>query len=58
MKVFVIDTNVLLHNPRSIFSFADETVVIPLKVIEELDRFKRDQSEIGRNARQTARILD
>jgi PhoH-like ATPase len=37
MKVFVIDTNVLLHNPRSIFCFADEPVVIPLKVIEELD---------------------
>lgn len=51
MKIFVIDTNVLLHNPRSMFSFAEETVVIPLKVIEELDKFKKDQSEIGKNAR-------
>ncbi|MFN3411705.1 MAG: PhoH family protein [Exilispira sp.] len=58
MKIFVIDTNVLLHNPRSIFSFAEETVVIPLKVIEELDKFKRDPTEIGKNARITARILD
>lgn len=58
MKIFVIDTNVLLHNPRSIFSFAEETVVIPLKVIEELDKFKRDPTEIGKNARLTARILD
>lgn len=58
MKIFVIDTNVLLHNPRSIFSFADETVVIPLKVIEELDKFKRDPTEIGKNARTVARILD
>ncbi len=58
MKIFVIDTNVLLHNPRSIFSFADETVIIPLKVIEELDKFKRDPTEIGKNARTIARILD
>lgn len=58
MKVFVLDTNVLLHNPRSIFSFAEETVVIPLKVIEELDKFKRDPTEIGKNARTVARTLD
>jgi PhoH-like ATPase len=58
MKVFVIDTNVLLHNPRSMFSFADETVIIPLKVIEELDKFKKDQSEIGKNARTVIRKLD
>ncbi|NMC67951.1 MAG: PhoH family protein, partial [Spirochaetales bacterium] len=55
---FVIDTNVLLHNPRSMFSFAEETVVIPLKVIEELDKFKKDQSEIGKNARIVIRTLD
>ncbi len=58
MKIFIIDTNVLLHNPRSIFSFAEEVVVIPLKVIEELDKFKKDQSEIGKNARIVARTLD
>ncbi|MCR4422246.1 MAG: PhoH family protein [Exilispira sp.] len=58
MKIFVIDTNVLLHNPRSMFSFAEETVVIPLKVIEELDKFKKDQSEIGKNARIVIRTLD
>ncbi len=58
MKFFILDTNVLLHNPRSIFSFAEEIVVIPLKVIEELDKFKRDPTEIGKNARTVARTLD
>jgi len=57
-KYFIIDTNVLLHNPRAIHSFADNTVVIPFKVLEELDKFKRDRSEIGRNAREATRLLD
>ncbi|MCK9419198.1 MAG: PhoH family protein [Nitrospirae bacterium] len=57
-KIFVLDTNVLLHDPRAIFSFQDNDVVIPIVVIEELDKFKKDVNEIGRNARQVSRILD
>ena len=57
-KNFVLDTNVLLHDPRSIYSFDDNTVVIPIYVIEELDQFKKEMSELGRNARQVARYLD
>src|SRR5262249_53664042 len=49
-KNFVLDTNVLLHDPRSLFSFDDNNVVIPIYVIEEVDKFKRDQSELGRNS--------
>ncbi len=57
-KNFVLDTNVLLHDPRSIYSFDDNNVVIPIYVIEELDQFKKDLSELGRNARMVARYLD
>jgi len=57
-KNFILDTNVLLHDPRSIFSFGDNNVVIPIYVIEEIDNFKRDLSSLGRNARQVARYLD
>ncbi len=57
-KTFVLDTNVLLHDPNSIFSFADNDVVIPIVVIEELDKFKKGSDEISRNARQVSRHLD
>jgi len=57
-KVFILDTNVLLSNPLSIFKFDDNDVVIPISVIEEIDTFKKDQSDIGRNAREVSRILD
>jgi PhoH-like ATPase len=57
-KVFVLDTNVLLHDPRAIFSFEDNDVVIPIYVVEEIDTFKKDLSELGRNARQVSRYLD
>ncbi len=57
-KIFVIDTNVLLHDPRAIFSFEDNDVIIPIVVIEELDKFKKNIDEMGRNARQVSRILD
>ncbi len=57
-KVFVLDTNVLLHDPRAIFAFEDNDVLIPIVVIEELDKFKKGADEIGRNARQVSRILD
>ena len=45
-KHFVLDTNVLLHNPQSIFKFEEHEVVIPLTVIEELDKFKKNNDEI------------
>ncbi|MDD9966632.1 MAG: PhoH family protein [Myxococcales bacterium] len=57
-KVFVLDTNVLLHDPRAIFKFDEHEVVIPIHVIEEVDHFKRDMNELGRNARMVARYLD
>ncbi|MCX6989148.1 MAG: PhoH family protein [Chlamydiae bacterium] len=57
-KTFVIDTNVLLHDPDAIVEFADNDVVIPLTVIEELDRMKRQSDELGRNARQVIRFID
>lgn len=57
-KTFVLDTNVLLHNPGALFSFDDNEVVIPFTVIEEIDRQKRRQDEIGRNARVVIRQLD
>jgi PhoH-like ATPase len=57
-KTYILDTNVLLHDPQAIFRFEDNDLVIPITVIEEIDRFKKDQSEIGRNARQISRLLD
>ena len=57
-KTFVIDTNVLLHNPNSLFAFADNQVVIPMIVLEELDKFKSANNELGSNAREVARKLD
>ncbi|HEY7745813.1 MAG TPA: PIN domain-containing protein, partial [Desulfuromonadales bacterium] len=57
-KTYILDTNVLLHDPQAIFRFEDNDLVIPITVIEEIDRFKKDQSEIGRNARQVSRLLD
>jgi len=57
-KTFVLDTNVLLHDPQALFSFEDNDLVIPMTVIEELDRFKKELSETGRNARQFSRIID
>jgi PhoH-like ATPase len=57
-KFFVLDTNVLLHDPNALFSFADNAVVIPIDVLEELDRFKNENTEMGRNARTVIRALD
>ncbi len=57
-KVFVLDTNVLLHDPNSILHFQEHDVVIPIVVIEEVDHFKKDPTEIGRNARNVSRMLD
>jgi PhoH-like ATPase len=57
-KTFVLDTNVLLHNPKALFAFSDNRVVIPMIVLEELDKFKTKNNELGRNSREVARDLD
>lgn len=57
-KTFILDTNVLLFDPQSVLKFGKNKVFIPLVVVEELDRFKKDQNENGRNARQFARLVD
>lgn len=57
-KVFVLDTNVLLHDAQSIFQFENNLIIIPMVVLEELDRFKRNADETGRNSRQISRYLD
>lgn len=57
-KTFVLDTNVILFDPQSIYKFAENDVVIPITVIEEIDRFKKDLNENGRNARQFSRMID
>ncbi|MET0409965.1 MAG: PIN domain-containing protein, partial [Polyangiaceae bacterium] len=57
-KVFILDTNVLLHDPQAIFKFEDNDLIIPIYVIEEIDKFKRDSTERGRNAREIARLID
>ena len=58
MKNFILDTNVLLHDPQALFKFQENNIIIPITVIEEVDRFKKDSNETGRNARQISRILD
>ncbi len=57
-KTFVLDTNVLLYDPSAIFVFDEHDVYIPIIVVEELDRFKKDLNETGRNARTVSRLLD
>ncbi len=57
-KIFVLDTNVLLHDPQAICKFHEHDIIIPLVVIEEMDDQKRRQDEVGRNARQVARLFD
>eukprot|EP00913_Durusdinium_trenchii_P005797 g5409.t1 len=58
VKHFVLDTNVLLHNPGALFVFQENHVVIPYPVIEELDTMKRREDDIGRSARECIRHLD
>ena len=57
-KYFVLDTNVLLHDPLAMFQFADNTVIIPIIVLEEIDQFKKELSDRGRSAREVGRRLD
>ncbi len=58
IKTFVLDTNVLLHNPAALYLFADNEVVIPFAVLEEIDKFKKGNDDVARNARETIRHLD
>jgi PhoH-like ATPase len=58
LKNYILDTNVLLHDPNSLLSFVDNHVLIPIEVIEEIDRFKRESTDLGQNARSVSRMLD
>ncbi len=58
IKIYVLDTNVLIHDPEAIFSFEDNQVIIPIYVIEEIDKLKKEQSNVGTAARRVARNID
>ncbi|HEX9048383.1 MAG TPA: PhoH family protein, partial [Verrucomicrobiae bacterium] len=58
VKNYILDTNVLLHDPNSLVNFDEHCVLVPIEVIEEIDRFKRESTELGRNARTVSRMLD
>ncbi len=57
-KLFVLDTNVLMHDPTSLFRFEEHDVYLPMVTLEELDNHKKGMSEVARNARQVSRYLD
>ena len=57
-KLFVLDTNVLMHDPTSLFRFQEHDVYLPMATLEELDSNKKGMSEVARNARQASRFLD
>src|SRR5688572_2087730 len=57
-KLFVLDTNVLMHDPTSLFRFDEHDVYLPIATLEELDQHKRGLSDVSRNARQASRFLD
>jgi PhoH-like ATPase len=57
-KAFILDTNVLLFDPQALFKFENNDIIIPIVVIEEIDRFKREMSENGRHARLFSRLID
>src|SRR6185436_20893602 len=58
IKFFVLDTNVLMHDPTSLFRFEEHDINIPMATLEELDGNKKGMSEVARNARQASRFLD
>ncbi|NLE00848.1 MAG: PhoH family protein, partial [Fibrobacter sp.] len=58
MKNYILDTTVLLYDAQALFKFGTNNVIVPITVIEDIDHFKKDVSEIGRSARQTSRYLD
>lgn len=57
-KIFILDTNVILHNHNAMYAFEDNDIVIPITVLEELDKFKKGENELGWNARQFMRDLE
>ena len=57
-RTYVLDTNVLIHDPSALFRFAEHRLFIPMMVLEELDAIKKGMSEVARNARQASRFLD
>ncbi len=57
-RLFVLDTNVLMHDPSAIFRFQEHSIFLPMVVLEELDRGKKGTSEVARNVRQASRFLD
>ena len=57
-KLFVLDTNVLMHDPMCLFRFEEHDIFLPMIVLEELDSHKKGMTEVARNARQTSRTLD
>jgi len=57
-KLFILDTNVLMHDPLSLFRFEEHDIYVPMMTLEELDANKKGMSEVARNARQTSRMLD
>jgi PhoH-like ATPase len=57
-KLFVLDTNVLMHDPMCLFRFEEHDIYLPMIVLEELDGHKKGMTEVARNARQTSRSLD
>src|SRR5512146_1127689 len=57
-KNYILDANILIHDPNSIFQFADNTVIIPVGIIGEIDRFKKEMTDRGYNARAVVRLLD
>ena len=57
-KLFVLDTNVLMHDPTSLFRFEEHDIYLPMMTLEELDNHKKGMSEVARNVRQVTRSLD
>ena len=57
-RLFVLDTNVLMHDPTALYRFQEHDIYLPMVVLEELDRGKKGMSEVARNARQASRFLD
>ena len=57
-RLFVLDTNVLMHDPSALFRFHEHDIFLPMIVLEELDNNKRGPSEVARNARQSSRFME
>jgi len=58
MKNYILDTTVLLYDAQALFNFGENNIIVPITVVEDIDHFKKDMSEIGRSARQVSRYLD